>query len=111
MNQEVQACIEACLDCHRICFTVATRRVAGSGTNLQRSSSFQDALNGAELSLLTAHFLLTTAQLSHKLCLVCAEACDLCAQDCERLGGLADCLWTCRRCAETCRKVGGFGTA
>ena len=105
MRQEIHDCIQACFDCHRVCYDIAAMRVIGGGTGSHRATPFRDALNCAELSLLTAHFLLSDSSLSIKVCTLCAEACDLCAGDCERLGGLSECLRACRRCGEACRKV------
>jgi hypothetical protein len=43
---------------------------------------------------------------SHLLqCDLCAKVCEDCATDCERIGGMADCVAACRACAKECRQM------
>ncbi len=35
----------------------------------------------------------------------CAEICEECATDCERLGDMDECVRACRACAESCRRM------
>jgi hypothetical protein len=42
------------------------------------------------------------SQFHHQLCGLCAEVCEACAADCEKLDGMEDCVAACRACAASC---------
>lgn len=37
----------------------------------------------------------------------CAEICMECAQDCERVGGMDECVAASKTCAESCKAMAG----
>lgn len=58
------------------------------------------------LSLVTAQFLSTKDwQSSAVLCHNCADLCDLCAAECDRVGGMNFLADSCRTCARACREI------
>ena len=63
----------------------------------------------SEICATTADFLMRGSVLHPYTCGACAEACMLCAEDCERIGShdpvMRACADLCRRCAESCRRM------
>lgn len=62
----------------------------------------------AEISRLTASFLLEESVYAHDLCGVCAKVCDACAVSCAGIddqdGQLMICQAACNQCADSCRQ-------
>jgi len=84
MVKELTQCIRLNLDCADVCYTtgvVATRRTGSNELVIQRMLE------------------------------VCAEACRLCGDECERHAGHMEhcriCAETCRRCEVACREAAG----
>ncbi len=44
------------------------------------------------------------SQFSNALCIVCADACDACAKECENKG-MTECAEACRAAAKACREM------
>ena len=59
----------------------------------------------AEICRTAAHVMLLNSPHHKHICADCAEICQECAADWERLGDMQDCVPACRRCAESCRKM------
>lgn len=59
----------------------------------------------AEMCRTAAHFMLLNSPHHQHVCRECAEICAECAKDCERVGGMNDCVRTCNLCAESCRAM------
>ena len=84
MVKELTQCIRLNLDCADVCYTtgvLATRRTGSNELVIQRMLE------------------------------VCAEACRLCGDECERHAGHMEhcriCAETCRRCETACREAAG----
>jgi hypothetical protein len=56
----------------------------------------------AEICRTSAHFMLI-GTVHHKH--TCAEICEECAKDCDRVGGMDACVQQCRSCAQRCRAM------
>jgi hypothetical protein len=76
--------------------TVKSRAACETGGAIKISDSpFLSVRNIAGLMLISSPH--------HKhTCRKCAEICTECAKDCERLGGMEDCIAACRACAQSC---------
>ena len=59
----------------------------------------------AEICRTSAHFMLLGSDLHKLTCRECAEICEQCAADCERVGEMRECTDACRRCAASCQKM------
>jgi hypothetical protein len=59
----------------------------------------------AEMCQTAAHFLLIGSPHHRHACGDCARLCEECAEDCERLGDMDECVDACWRCAESCRQM------
>lgn len=105
MSQEMQQCIQECLNCHRVCLQEAMNHCLEMGGKHTEANHFRLMINCAEICQTSANFLLSNSPLHKRTCAVCAEVCEACAQSCERVGDMAECVEACRRCAESCRRM------
>ena len=105
VNSEMQQCIENCLDCHSICLNTVTYCLQKGGHHAEPAHIrlLQDC---AEICQTSANYMLRGSDLHTRTCGVCAEVCERCAAECDRMGDDAQmkaCADMCRRCAESCR--------
>lgn len=87
MVERLRQCVRLCLDCADICATTGLLATRRTGSN---------------------------EQLIAQMLSVCATACHLCAEECERHAAMHDhcriCAEACRACAEACqRAIGDVG--
>ena len=66
---------------------------------------FRLMLACAEMCRTSAHLMLLGTEHHRHTCAEWAEICEACAESCEEVGGMDDCVRQCRSCAETCRKM------
>lgn len=107
MTQEMQQCINNCLDCHGTCSNIAVYCLEQGGHYAQ-ASHIKLLLDCAEICQTSANFMLRSSTFHARTCGVCAEICDRCAQECEQMGNDASmnhCAEVCRRCATSCRQM------
>ena len=107
MTQDMQQCINNCLDCHGICLNTVTCCLEKGGHHAE-SNHIKLLLDCAEICQTSANFMLRTSDFHARICGACAEICDRCAQECDRMGDDAQmkrCAEACRRCAESCRQM------
>jgi Domain of Unknown Function (DUF326) len=107
-NQQMQQCIQNCLDCHRICSETITYclQLGGAHAEVKHISLLLDC---ADICQTSANFMIRGSEMHRRICGVCSDICDRCAADCERMGiddvQLKTCAEICRRCAESCRQM------
>lgn len=115
MSQEMQDCIQNCLNCHAVCLETINHCLAMGGEHAE-ATHIGLLQNCAEICMTSAHFMLTMSDHHPQVCDVCATVCDACADSCESLasGDAAEfmqrCADVCRHCAESCRRMAS-GTA
>jgi hypothetical protein len=108
LNQDMQQCIQNCLDCHSICLATVPHclQMGGHHASQQHITTLMQC---AEICQTSANFMLMNSPLHARVCGVCAEACVRCAQECEQMANgdqqMLACAETCRRCAESCRQM------
>lgn len=101
-DSEMAACIQACLDCHRICEEMALGHCLEMGGRHVERVHYTLMLNCADICRTAAHFMMADSALHSRVCAVCAEVCTACALSCEPLADMADCVAACRNCAQQC---------
>src|SRR5262249_12424204 len=109
MTDEIQRCINECLNCHSICLSTVTYCLQQGGKHAE-AQHIQLLLACAEIYRTSADFMLLGTDLHTRTCAVCAEVCEQCAESCEQMGNDAQmqaCAQACRRCAESCRQMAG----
>lgn len=105
LSQEMQNCIEECLNCHRICLQEAMNHCLETGGKHLEPTHFRLMMNCAEICQTSANFMLSGSQYHKLTCDACAQICEACAQSCEQVGDMEECVQACRSCAESCRKM------
>ncbi|HTN62263.1 MAG TPA: four-helix bundle copper-binding protein [Devosia sp.] len=101
----MQDCIDACLDCYKICTSEAMGHCLERGGAHTEKAHFTLMMACAEICRTAAHFMLIGSNQHRATCAECARICELCAVDCERLGDMDRCVDACQRCAELCRQM------
>lgn len=107
MSQNMQKCIQNCLDCHGICLNTVTYCLQQGGMHAE-PAHIRLMLDCAEICQTSANFMLRGSELHLSTCGVCAEVCERCATSCEQMGDDAQmkaCAEMCRRCAESCLQM------
>jgi hypothetical protein len=104
-DPELQACIAACLDCHKVCLHMALTHCLEEGGKHTEPQHYRLMLNCAEICQTAANFMIGGSELHHLTCGVCAEVCQRCANSCSAIPGMEHCAEACRKCAESCRAM------
>lgn len=104
-SPEMQACIEACLRCHRTCLGMAMNHCLQAGGKHVAPDHFKLMIACAELCRTSADVMLIGTDLHKHVCRACAEVCEACAASCEGLDGMEECVQACRHCAQSCREM------
>ena len=107
LSPQVQRCIEACLDCHRTCLTMASQHCLVAGGDHVAPEHFRQMMACAEICRSAAAIMMIGDDQMRPVCAVCAEICDACAESCAGLDGMEACVEACKGCAETCRQMAG----
>lgn len=107
LSPQVRQCIEACLDCHRTCLTMAAQHCLAEGGEHVAPEHFRHMMACAEICRSAAAIMMIGIDRMQPVCAVCAEICDDCAESCAALDGMQACVEACKRCAETCRRMAG----
>lgn len=114
VDQHRLDCIQACLDCARICNTCGDDMI---GMEMSEDQEAQELMarcirlcrDCADICLLAAQWMGRTSAFAVRLCAFCVEMCELCAGVCEQHAPhhamCGDCAKECRRCAELCHKM------
>jgi len=104
-STDMQACIEQCLSCYRTCVSMAMNHCLQLGGEHTEKAHFTLMMACAEICRTSAHLMLIGSPEHKFTCRACAEICEHCADDCEKLGDMEDCVKACRACAESCRTM------
>ncbi len=108
LDNKLQECIGHCSGCHNLCVNTIAHCLDLGGKHAAREHILllQDC---ADICATAADFMLRGSTFHRQTCGVCAEICQRCAEDLERLGPKDEvmklCAQLCRRCAEACREM------
>jgi len=105
LAEPMEACIESCLACHKTCLQMAMNHCLETGGSHTEPAHFRLMINCAEICQTSANFMLSGSDFHHLTCGICAQVCQRCADDCERLGGMEGCVLACRECAASCERM------
>lgn len=111
MSQEMQECIDNCLNCHSTCVEAINHCLQIGGPHAE-PTHIRLLMDCAQVCQTSADFMLRMSDLHPETCGVCADVCERCAIDCERFGDdetMKACAQVCRKCAESCRSMAGTG--
>jgi hypothetical protein len=107
INKKMQQCIEDCWNCHSICLQTVTYCLQKGGVYAELTR-IRLLLDCAEICQMSANFLLRASELYPRTCAICADVCQQCAQDCEKISDdalLKACAEICYLCAKSCRQI------
>jgi hypothetical protein len=107
LSQELQNCIDSCLECHRMCEQLLPYCLDLGGRHASRAH-IQLLANCADITRTAAHFMMWESEAHTKLCAVCADVCTDCSVSFEELGDnelMRNCAKICQECAFTCKQM------
>ena len=106
-SEDMQGCIQECLNCHSICTTTVAYCLQKGGVHAE-AAHIGLLLDCAEICQTSANFMLRGSSQHMRICAACAAICEMCAEDCARMGDdppMRNCADACRRCADSCRRM------
>ena len=106
-SQAMNACIEACTDCHATCLETISHCLEKGG---KHAAPDHIALMSAcaDICATSADTMLRGASVHTATCRACAEICRACAAACDAMGDdpeMKRCAEACRRCAQSCEAM------
>jgi hypothetical protein len=107
LSDEMLACIQLCVDCHKACVQTIPYCLEQGGEHAA-PHHIGLLIDCAEICQTSANFMMRSSDLHGHICGACAEVCERCAVDCEKMSDdhrMAACAEMCQRCADSCRKM------
>ncbi len=101
-DRKMTECIDACLDCHKVCLGMAMTHCLETGGEHVRPRHFRLMFDCATICATTADFMMHKSQFHREMCSLCANVCEACATDCEKLDGMDECVEASIACAKSC---------
>lgn len=105
--KEMEQCINDCLDCHSICLESVDHCLKMGGRHASQDH-IRLLLDCSEICQTSANFMLRGSDFSARVCEICAEIDDRCAESCDQFRDdkmMKACADVCRRDAESCRQM------
>ncbi|MEZ2141862.1 four-helix bundle copper-binding protein [Bradyrhizobium sp. DN5] len=97
-SEDMTRCIGLCMSCYQICLGTAMNHCLETAGKHVEPKHFRLMMACAEMCRTAAHFMLINTP-HHK------HTCGECVEDCERIGGMDECVAMCRSCAQSCRAM------
>jgi hypothetical protein len=113
MDAEMEACIDNCLRCYRVCEQTKMHCLNKGGEHAA-ADHLSTLADCAKICATSADFMIRMSRNHAQTCGVCAAICDECAAECERMaddGQMRQCAEACRRCAQSCQQMAGSPAA
>ncbi|MFE9612698.1 four-helix bundle copper-binding protein [Streptomyces sp. NPDC006012] len=106
LSQQMQDCIQACMNCHSVCEeTMSSCLSMGGQAQMQIMRTLLDC---SEMTRMCADMMMRRSPMAAEMCAMCAKMCEMCAEACMTMPDDAQmqrCAEACRRCVETCRAM------
>lgn len=109
LTKAMEDCIGLADECRRVCLATMAHCLEQGGAHAE-AGHIRTLMDCAEACQTSVSFLARGSDLHTEVSMICAEACEVCAESCERFRGdreMAECADVCRRCAENCRQMVG----
>ena len=107
-DADMEACIENCTECQRICLEAVQHCLRRGGAHA-RPELIRLLLDCSQICQTSADFMTRNSELHHETCELCAQVCSRCAEKCAALGGadpqMQECADICAQCAGSCREM------
>jgi len=105
-NENMQACIQKCMQCLQACEECLTLCITGPNKDEKEKcmTILRDCIDICDIAV---KYMSRGSNHAKHICKECAEICDLCAQECEKMtvDHCKKCAEICRQCADECRKM------
>lgn len=107
MNPSMQECIDNCMNCHRICLETFTQHCLKMGGEHVEQHHALLMLDCIQICQTSADFMIRGSDLHMLTCGICADICQLCADDCAGFDSpeMKRCADACAQCAQTCKAM------
>ena len=107
MTDDMQMCIQNCLQCFQTCEQMVNHCLENGGAHAEARhiALLRDCASVCETS---AKLMMHESPYHARMCGLCAEVCQACAIDCDRLADdamMKMCADVCRRCLDSCQKM------
>lgn len=101
--------IQNCLNCFKVCEETLSRCLTAN--NHKDSNHLILLKTCAEICNTSAKFMMMNSKFHPLTCDVCSKVCLECAESCEVTedDSMKDCVEACRKCAESCGKMAKMG--
>ena len=112
LSAAMRQCIEQCLHCHATCLETIAHclKMGGKHAEAGHIATMQDC---ALMCITSVELMTRESQFHHDVCMLCAEACRKCADDCERVDAndamMQECAAECHSCADACDRMARAG--
>jgi hypothetical protein len=110
-TKEMKSCMAACDRCAATCLQTAMHHCLEIGGKHTEPDHFRLMMACVEVCRITAALMVIGSPSYPAQCGLCAQICEQCAADCERIGGMDECVEACRACAKECRLMAGRAIA
>ena len=110
-TKHYQECITACFACAQTCETCSDDMIGMDhhGDQKLMAQCIRLCRECADICVLAGRWMSQGSTMADRLCGLCADICDTCAEVCEQHAPhhalCGPCATECRRCAELCRKM------
>ncbi|HEY3777504.1 MAG TPA: four-helix bundle copper-binding protein [Rhizomicrobium sp.] len=104
-SAQVRASMDALARCHVTCLSMAMTHCFELGGEHTRPQHIRLMLDCAAVCALASDMLARKSQFHNRICALAAEICEVCAEDCERLGQMETCVRACREAAALSRET------
>lgn len=107
LRPDMEQCIEEGKNCHHVCLETVAYCLQQGGRHAE-VSHIRALLDCAEICQTTVNLMCRNSDFHERICAVCAEVGERCAQSCDQFGDDAQmkaCAEACRRCAASCRRM------
>ncbi|WP_353933225.1 four-helix bundle copper-binding protein [Okeanomitos corallinicola TIOX110] len=107
MTTEMQTCMNACMECHKICLETMTYCMSKGGkhVNMGIIGILHDC---SEMCMMCMNMIMGGSEFTLRTCMLCEQMCNRCAVACEAISDdrkMTKCAAACRRCAETSSSI------
>src|SRR5262245_49041590 len=109
-REQIQSCISALQSCVWACEECAVTCLKDSNPVIFRDC-IREAISCSDICQLSARFWQRQESHRNRICLICSDICDTCAQECARheTDHCQRCAEACRLCASECQRLPAIG--
>jgi hypothetical protein len=108
LSVNMEDAIQNAMDCSRVVQT-CIQHCLSLGNKHAEVGHISVMMDCAEITQLSAKFMISTSDFSHDLSGICARVCEACYDSCQSIDPedphMNTCMVACRKCADSCRNM------